>query len=230
MLGRIAQELIESPLVSGALQRGFEARERAAQAQEAAMGALNLPSASDLERLTRRVRSVAQRLEGMEDGVDRLADRLRARPPRTTPCGSRRSSSAWPRSTTRSPASPRPSPSSASRPRGVAEARAPRSAAAEARGGEACGQAPPRLAARAPERQLAASASKAARPRRTAAASSDSAVDALTRAGLGVADRQQAAPRERRARQPPSGRSRPPSRRRSRPSARQPAARPGSGS
>ena len=56
VLGRIAQELLESPLVSGALQRGFEARERAAQAQEAAMGALNLPSASDLERRTRRVR------------------------------------------------------------------------------------------------------------------------------------------------------------------------------
>ena len=40
------------------------------------MGALNLPSASDLERLTRRVRSVSQRLEGIEDGVDRLDDRL----------------------------------------------------------------------------------------------------------------------------------------------------------
>ena len=80
VLGRIAQELLESPIVSGALQRGFEARERAAQAQEAAMGALNLPSASDLERLTRRVRSVAQRLEGVEDGVDRLADRLQGAP------------------------------------------------------------------------------------------------------------------------------------------------------
>ncbi len=40
------------------------------------MGALNLPSASDLERLTRRVRSVSQRLEGIEDGLDRLEDRL----------------------------------------------------------------------------------------------------------------------------------------------------------
>lgn len=36
------------------------------------MGALNLPSAADIERLTRRVRSVSQRLEGIEDGVDRL--------------------------------------------------------------------------------------------------------------------------------------------------------------
>ena len=75
-LGRLAQDLLENPLVSRALQRGFEAREKASQAQEAAMGALNLPSAADLERLTRRVRSVGQRLEGIEDGVDRLADRL----------------------------------------------------------------------------------------------------------------------------------------------------------
>jgi chromosome segregation ATPase len=79
-LGRVAQELLESPLLHGALARAFEAREKAVQAQEAAMGALNLPSAADLERLTRRVRSVSQRLEGIEDGVDRLDERLAAMP------------------------------------------------------------------------------------------------------------------------------------------------------
>ena len=75
-LGKLAQELLENPLVSGAISRAVEARERALQAQEAAMGALNLPSAADLERLTRRLRSVSQRLEGIEDGVDRLDTRL----------------------------------------------------------------------------------------------------------------------------------------------------------
>lgn len=75
-IGRLAQELLENPLVSGAIGRAFEARERATQAQEVAMGALNLPSAADLERLTRRVRSVAQRLEGIEDSVDRLDERF----------------------------------------------------------------------------------------------------------------------------------------------------------
>src|SRR5690242_15033857 len=79
-LGRLAQELLESPLVHSAVSRAFEAREKAVQAQEAAMGALNLPSAADLERLTRRVRSVSQRLEGIEDGVDRLDERLAALP------------------------------------------------------------------------------------------------------------------------------------------------------
>jgi predicted nucleic acid-binding Zn-ribbon protein len=77
-LGKLAQDLLENPLVHGALARAFEAREKAAQAQEVAMGALNLPSAADLERLTRRVRSLAQRLEGIEDGVDRLDERLAA--------------------------------------------------------------------------------------------------------------------------------------------------------
>jgi chromosome segregation ATPase len=75
-LGKLAQDLLENPLVHGALARAFEAREKAAQAQEVAMGALNLPSAADVERLTRRVRSLAQRLEGIEDGVDRLDEHL----------------------------------------------------------------------------------------------------------------------------------------------------------
>ena len=75
-LGRLAQELLENSLVSGALSRAFEAREKATQAQEAALGALNIPSAADIERLTRRVRQVSQRLEGIEDGVDRLDGRM----------------------------------------------------------------------------------------------------------------------------------------------------------
>ena len=40
------------------------------------MGALGIPSAADVERLTRRLRSVSQRIEGVEDGVDRLDARL----------------------------------------------------------------------------------------------------------------------------------------------------------
>jgi predicted nucleic acid-binding Zn-ribbon protein len=75
-IGRIAQELMENSAVSRALSAAFETRERALRAQELAMGALNLPSASDLERLTRRIRSVSQRLEGIEDGLDRLEERI----------------------------------------------------------------------------------------------------------------------------------------------------------
>jgi CRP-like cAMP-binding protein len=75
-LGKLAQDLLENPLINGALARAFEAREKAVQAQEVAMGALNIPSAADVERLTRRLRSVSQRLEGIEDGVDRVDQRL----------------------------------------------------------------------------------------------------------------------------------------------------------
>jgi chromosome segregation ATPase len=77
-IGKLAQDLLENPIVNSAISRAFGARERAVQAQEAAMGALNIPSAADIERLTRRLRSVSQRLEGIEDGVDRLDQRLEA--------------------------------------------------------------------------------------------------------------------------------------------------------
>src|SRR5215203_6460041 len=75
-LGKLAQDLLENPLVTGAIAKAFDAREKASAAQETAMSALNLPSAADLERLTRRLRSVSQRLEGIEDGVDRLDRRF----------------------------------------------------------------------------------------------------------------------------------------------------------
>ena len=74
-LGRLAEELIANPVVNGAVTRALDAREKAVQAQEAAMGALNIPSAADIERLTRRLRSVSQRLEGIEDALDRMEER-----------------------------------------------------------------------------------------------------------------------------------------------------------
>src|SRR5690349_13691394 len=84
-LGKLASDLLENPLINSAIARAFSAREKAVRTQEAAMGALNLPSAADIDRLTRRLRTVGTRLEGIEealdrlqDGVDKLADRLEA--------------------------------------------------------------------------------------------------------------------------------------------------------
>ncbi|HEV2980683.1 MAG TPA: hypothetical protein VGX51_04575 [Solirubrobacteraceae bacterium] len=71
-LGRALSDLLENPLLTAAVGRAFDAREKASQAQEVAMGALNIPSAADIERLTRRLRSVSHRLEGIEDGVHQL--------------------------------------------------------------------------------------------------------------------------------------------------------------
>jgi len=76
-IGKLAQGVMEHPVVTGAVSAAFDARARALRAQEAAMGALNLPSASDLERLTRRIRNVSQRMEAVEEGLDRLDERAR---------------------------------------------------------------------------------------------------------------------------------------------------------
>ena len=73
-LGKLASDLLENPLINSAITRAFSAREKAVHAQEAAMGALNLPSAADIDRLTRRLRTVSTRLEGIEESLDRLQD------------------------------------------------------------------------------------------------------------------------------------------------------------
>lgn len=75
-LGKVAEQLVANPVVHAAIARAFDARDTAVAAQEAAMGALNIPSAADVERVTRRLRSVSQRMEGIEDALDRLEDRL----------------------------------------------------------------------------------------------------------------------------------------------------------
>jgi hypothetical protein len=78
-LGKALTDLLENPVLTGVVGAAFDAREKAAQAQEVAMGAFNIPSAADIERLTRRLRSVSQRLEGIEDGVYRLDRALSGR-------------------------------------------------------------------------------------------------------------------------------------------------------
>jgi hypothetical protein len=77
ILGTLANELLGNSTVNGALSRAFEARGRATEAQQAAMAFLNIPSAGDLERLTRRVRALSQRLEAIEDALARIEEDLR---------------------------------------------------------------------------------------------------------------------------------------------------------
>jgi chromosome segregation ATPase len=89
-IGELAQALIDSPMLENALAAAFGAREKALEAQQAAMSALNLPSASDVERLERRLRSFSQRLEDVEEQIDEVARdiaevrRKLARPARKT--------------------------------------------------------------------------------------------------------------------------------------------------
>jgi len=71
-IGELAQALVENPVVSGALARALGAGERAIVAQRQALGALNVASGSDVDRLEQRLRSFAARLEAIEDVADRL--------------------------------------------------------------------------------------------------------------------------------------------------------------
>jgi glycosyltransferase A (GT-A) superfamily protein (DUF2064 family) len=71
-IGELAQALLDSQALENAVAALFGAREKASEAQQAAMAALNLPSAGDVERLERRLRSFSQRLEDLEDQLDRL--------------------------------------------------------------------------------------------------------------------------------------------------------------
>lgn len=164
-LGKALAELLENPLLTGTLGKAFDSREKMAQAQELAMGVLNLPSAADIERLTRRLRSVSQRLEGIEDGVhrldratvsrlssiedqlDRLADRLESRAAEPCPTASEREAS------TLDAAQPaRPAPAKPASAKGAAARRAAGSGAAAkgatAKGASAKGAAAKRAAAR----------------------------------------------------------------------------------
>jgi septal ring factor EnvC (AmiA/AmiB activator) len=72
-IGELAQALLDSNVLENAVAAAFGAREKALEAQQAAMAALNLPSAGDVERLERRLRSVSQRLDEVEDEIDRVA-------------------------------------------------------------------------------------------------------------------------------------------------------------
>jgi hypothetical protein len=77
-IGDVAQALLENPIFNQALAAALGAGEKAVHAQRSAMGALNLPAASDVERLERRVRSISERVEAIEDRLDEVARDLAA--------------------------------------------------------------------------------------------------------------------------------------------------------
>ena len=71
-IGEIAQAVLDNPTLHNALSDAFGAREKAIEAQQAAMNALNLPSGTDVERLERRLRSLSGRLEDVEEQIDQV--------------------------------------------------------------------------------------------------------------------------------------------------------------
>jgi hypothetical protein len=77
LLGKLAGEVLESERLGKAFGRLLGARASATHVQEAAMGLLNVPTAGDIEKLTRRVRSLSDRLGGIEDSLTRIEGSLR---------------------------------------------------------------------------------------------------------------------------------------------------------
>jgi hypothetical protein len=76
-LSDLAEALLDNPIFHQAVSTAAGAGERAAQAQRTAMGALNIPASSDVERLE-RIRSLSGRLESVEDQLDEVMDELAA--------------------------------------------------------------------------------------------------------------------------------------------------------
>jgi hypothetical protein len=72
-LGDLAQLLVENPWMNQALHLAFGVRERASEAGTAVIRNLNLPTGNDVDRLARRLRGLSERLEEVEDALDRLS-------------------------------------------------------------------------------------------------------------------------------------------------------------
>lgn len=77
-IGGLVDNLAGSWLLGDALTRAVDAGERVFHAQQSALSALGLPSGSQFESLTLRVRTIFHRLEELEDEIDRLAQRVSA--------------------------------------------------------------------------------------------------------------------------------------------------------
>lgn len=75
-VGELTNALLDNPLFKQALSSALSVGETATQAQRRAMDAIGLPSSDDLGRLERRLRSLSDRLEGLEDQLDEQSREL----------------------------------------------------------------------------------------------------------------------------------------------------------
>lgn len=73
---KLVNIVLDHPAAADALQRTGELRDAALAVQEAVLGMLNLPTASDVSRLDARLRSTSQRLEGIEDALEHLSGQV----------------------------------------------------------------------------------------------------------------------------------------------------------
>lgn len=75
-IGGLVDEIASSWIVGDALTRLVDTGEKVVRAQQSAFSALGLPSGSQFESLTLRVRTLFHRIEELEDDLDRLERRV----------------------------------------------------------------------------------------------------------------------------------------------------------
>jgi len=69
---KVFHGLVRNPVFAAVVKRGLRVRDTALQAQESLLGLLNLPTAAELNAVATRLRSISQRLEMLEDALDRV--------------------------------------------------------------------------------------------------------------------------------------------------------------
>lgn len=74
----IANALLEAPAFSQTIANALGMGEQAQVAGKQALGALNISSKDDLQRLERRLRGLTDRLDELEDRLDDLGDQISA--------------------------------------------------------------------------------------------------------------------------------------------------------
>ena len=72
MLVNIVNQVLDNPVARGAIERAQDARDGALAAQDAVLGVLNLPTATVVETVLLRLKSISQRLEQLEDSIEQL--------------------------------------------------------------------------------------------------------------------------------------------------------------
>jgi ubiquinone biosynthesis protein UbiJ len=98
-IGGIVDDIASSWIVGDALTRLVDTGEKVVRAQQSAFSALGLPSGSQFESLTLRVRTLFHRIEELEDDLDRLERRV---------ASLESAASAKPKSSARKPAARKP--------------------------------------------------------------------------------------------------------------------------
>ena len=76
-VSKALEPLVDQPLTQRLLSEASALRDRTVRAQEATLAALNLPTAADLAKLERRVKSLSDALGDLSDRLDRLESQVR---------------------------------------------------------------------------------------------------------------------------------------------------------